>query len=406
MKKSIISIFLFLFFIVNINASETNLSSQRYILYNLNDNEVIDAKKEHERVSIASLTKIMTVIVAIENIKDYNAKVKITSPMVDTIAWDVVKAGFKKGQVVTYNDLLYGAILPSGADAVNALAISISGSEAKFVSLMNKKVKELGLKDTSFSNVVGLYGKNNYSSAYDMAKILMYALKNEKFKIVFETKQYKLSTGKVVNSTLSYYNTKLNKDISFIKGAKTGYIEEALYCLASTASLDGVDYLFVSLNAKTNTDHINDHITEYKYFSSNYGYKNVVSKTDKMLTLKVKYSKEKVVNIYPNIEIEKYLKNDFTKEDLVYSYDGIYESSYFDNPFYLGNMSVSYNDKLMGKLELYNEKELHFDYIEFFKDKKIYFDLFLLILLIIAYIVDVKTEKTYNLKVDNDVIKS
>ena len=406
MKKSIISIFLFLFFIVNINASETNLSSQRYILYNLNDNEVIDAKKEHERVSIASLTKIMTVIVAIENIKDYNAKVKITSPMVDTIAWDVVKAGFKKGQVVTYNDLLYGAILPSGADAVNALAISISGSEAKFVSLMNKKVKELGLKDTSFSNVVGLYGKNNYSSAYDMAQILMYALKNEKFKSVFETKQYKLSTGKVVNSTLSYFNKKLNKDISFIKGAKTGYIEEALYCLASTASLDGVDYLFVSLNAKTNTDHINDHITEYKYFSSNYGYKNVVSKTDKMLTLKVKYSKEKVVNIYPNIEIEKYLKNDFTKEDLVYSYDGIYESSYFDNPFYLGNMSVSYNDKLMGKLELYNEKELHFDYIEFFKDKKIYFDLFLLILLIIAYIVDVKTEKTYNLKVDNDVIKS
>lgn len=406
MKNILLSIFLFLFLIINVNASETNLSSQRYILYNLNDNEIIDSKKEHERVSIASLTKIMTVITAIENIKDFNGKVKITSPMIDTIEWDVVRAGFKKGETVTYDDLLYGAILPSGADAVKALAISISGSEEKFVQKMNQKVKELGLKDTSFSNVVGLYGKNNYSSAYDMAQILMYALKNEKFKTVFETKQYKLSNGKVVKSTLSHYNRKLNQDISFIKGAKTGYIEEAQYCLASTATLDGVDYLFVSLNAKTSTDHIKDHITEYKYFDENYSYHDIVNKDDKMFYLKVKYSKEKIVPIYPNVEIKKYLKNDFDKSKLVYKYDGVYETSYFDKPFYLGHATIEYNDKELGTINLYNEKNLHFDYLEYFKDNKKYLYYFWLVIIIIAYIVNVNVENTLHLKVDNEDIKS
>ena len=85
--------------------------------------------------------------------------------MLDPIEWDVSVAGFRRGEELTYNDLLYGAMLPSGADATNALAISTAGSFDEFIALMNKKVSDLGLKNTKFSNVVGLYDENNYSSA-------------------------------------------------------------------------------------------------------------------------------------------------------------------------------------------------------------------------------------------------
>ena len=199
-----IYIFLVFFLLFKVEAfGETlNLNSDKYILYNLNDNIVLLNKNETQETYIASLTKMMTVIVAIENIEDYNKEVIITKEMFKDIAWDVSVAGFKVGEKVTYNDLLYGAILPSGADAVNALALSISGSYDDFIELMNQKAKDLSLKHTHFANVTGLFNENNYSSAYDVAEILKYALKNKKFKEVFETKRYTFSNGKIVKSTI------------------------------------------------------------------------------------------------------------------------------------------------------------------------------------------------------------
>ena len=119
----------------------------------MNDNTIIDEKKSHEEVYIASLTKIMTVIIAIENIDNYNKKVTITSDVFDDITWDIHVTGFKVGEKLTYDDLLYSALLNSGADAVNALAINTCGSIKKFVKKMNEKVKELGLNNTEFDNV-------------------------------------------------------------------------------------------------------------------------------------------------------------------------------------------------------------------------------------------------------------
>ena len=179
---------IFILFCSTIFASEVELISEKYILYNLNDNKILMSKNENVKTQVASLTKIMTVIVAIENIENYNAKVKITEKMVNDIAWDVAKINLKKGDEVTYNDLLYCTMLPSAADCANGLAISISGSYEKFVEMMNKKVKELNLKNTNFENPVGLYSEKNYSTAYDIALILKYSLKNKKFKEVFKKK--------------------------------------------------------------------------------------------------------------------------------------------------------------------------------------------------------------------------
>ena len=394
MQKKIIKLLLIvvLFFQI-VYASEVNLTSEKYILYNLNDNEVLLSKDENERTNIASLTKIMTIIVSIENIKDYNEKITITHEMIDDIAWDVSTAGFKVGEKVTYNDLLYGAMLPSGADAVNALAISISGNKKDFVNLMNKKVNELGLKNTHFANVVGLYDKNNYSSAYDMAQILEYSLKNKKFKEVFEARKYKYSNGKTTKSTIERYNEKNNLNISYIKGAKTGYISKAGYCLATTAILNDVNYLLITLNAFSSESgvHIKDHTKTYTYFDKNYGYKNIVNKDDEIVKLKTLYAKEKEISIKSNVSIDDYLKNDFDKNKIEYKYDGIDTISYFmKEGTKLGHVKIMYDEKMLDEFDLIYNGTLTFSLLSYIWINKFKILIIILLILLIFRIIKVQ----------------
>ena len=261
MVKKIISFITIFFLSFNIiNAEEINLTSEKYILYNLNDNKILLEKDSNEKTQIASLTKIMSVIVSIENIKNFDEEVTITSEMLKGLTWDIATIKLKEGDIVTYNDLLYAAMLPSAADAVNALALSLSGSYENHLIMMNAKAKELGLKNTHYSNVIGLTDEDNYSSAYDISQLLMYALKNKKFKEIFETKNYTLSNGKKIATTIIKYDNK------YILGSKTGYTTKAGRCLASISSENGVDYLFVTLNNyKGGHLYIDETINTYKY---------------------------------------------------------------------------------------------------------------------------------------------
>lgn len=385
----------FMFSITNVLSETLDLISDKYILYNLNENKILMQKNENDETQVASLTKIMTTIVAIENIKSYDEKVTITKEMVNDIEWDVAKIGLKAGDVVTYNDLLYGAILPSAADCVNALAISISGSYQEFVKLMNNKVKELNLTHTHFQNVVGLYSKDNYSSAYDMAEILKYSLKNKKFKQIFETKDYTLTNGKKIKSTLKTYNQKVGEDVSYITGAKTGYIRLAGNCLASTATIDNVNYLLITLNAYSTkkSPHILDATKTYKYFSSNYSYKNILDKNDIIVKLKTKYAKENEVGIHYDGELSSYLKNDFDKNDLIYDYSGVKEVSYFTKKgTKLGNVKIKYNNEILKEFEIYYNEKLNFSIWKFIWVKKFYI-IFILILLYIIRVINLKKKR-------------
>ena len=373
----------------NVFAENLDLISDKYILYNLNDNKILMKKNENEETQIASLTKIMTIIVAIENITDFDEKVTITKDMVNNIEWDVAKIGLKSGDIVTYNDLLYGAMLPSAADCVNALAISISGNYKDFIELMNNKVKELKLKHTHFENVVGLYSKDNYSSAYDVAEILKYSLKNQKFKQIFEAKEYVLTNGKKINSTLKTYNKKVGEDISYITGAKTGYIKLAGNCLASTATIDNVNYLLVTLNAYSNkkSPHILDATSTYKYFSNNYSYKYILKKNDVVVNLKTKYAKEKNIDIHSSQEYKYYLKNDFNKDSIKYEYDGIKEISYFTKKgTTLGKVKIKLNDEILETFELIYNENLTFSIASFLWINKAYVIAIILFIIILLKI--------------------
>lgn len=342
-------------------ASNVDLVSEKYILYNLTEDKVMMEKDANVKADIASLTKIMTIIVSIENIKDYNEKVTITNDMLKDIAWDVSVAGFKKGEVLTYNDLLYGAMLPSGADACNALAISTAGSLENFVKLMNEKVKELGLKNTSFANVVGLYDENNYSSANDVAQILMYSLKNKKFKEVFEAKSYVLSNGKELKSTVSYYGK--DTDVSLITGAKTGYIKVAGRCLASTSTSNGSDYLLVTLNAFSSDKavHIKDALNVYNYYKDNYSYHEYINEEDIVATLDTKCSLEDEIKLKSGVSKKYYYDNSFDKNKVKYYYNGENIVSCFtEKGSKLGEVIVKYDGQEIDKFDLLYDGGLTF----------------------------------------------
>ena len=392
MAKKIISFILFFFlFIVSINADELNLSSDKYILYNMNDDNVLMEHNSDEKTQIASLTKIMTTIVAIENVKDYNKKITITKEMFNDVAWDVATAGYKVGDKVTYNDLFYGAILPSGADAVNALAYTVFGNYDDFIKKMNEKAKQLGLKNTKFSNPIGLYDENNYSSAKDVSTLLIYALKNTKFKEIFTTKNYTSTNGVKMKSTIESYNSKNgNADLNYITGAKTGYIKKSGYCLATTAEIDGIEYLLVTLNAySTGAPHIKDAVKTYKYYSENYSYKNIVKKDTIVVTLPTKYSKNKEIDIKANKNIKQYLKNDFNSKNIEYKYDGEkYVTPFTKQGTKVGTIEIKYNNKTLDKFDLIYSQKVKFSIFNFLWTYK-----FIIIIFVLLIYIKLKSNK-------------
>lgn len=344
--KRIILVFITLFLFINVKGLEIN--SKNAILYNMNDESVIYEKNSEEVVQIASLTKIVTAITVIENVDDLNKDVIITTEMLKGLN-GYVKIGLKKGDKVTYLDLLYALMLPSAGDAAQALAIGTSGSIDEFSKLMNKKVKEIGVTNSKFDNPIGKDSENNYSTASDLAKILIYSLKNEKFKEIFNTDTYKIkSINKVVKKTLSSYKT----DTSIIDGAKTGFTYKAGRCLASTTTLEDINYLLIILGADTNSEfHVIDTVNIYDYYSKNYGYINILSREQLIKTINVKHSRTKTYDIISKEDVELYLGKNITKENLIYKYDGIEEI----------NKDIKKGDKL-GKVDIIDDDKIIYTY--------------------------------------------
>lgn len=342
MKRVVFFLFSLFFFCFSVYAEEFDITGEYVSLYNMNENMLIYSKNDTKKTSIASLTKMMTTLVAIENIDDLEKVVTIKESDFDgTVGYS--KAGFSVGDKVTYLDLLYGIILPSGADAVNAIVNNTLGYNS-FIKKMNETAKKIGMNDTSFSNPIGKDDENNYSTSSDLAKLLKYALKNETFKKVFTTKSYKTSNGINLESTVNSYKSILNT--SEIFGAKSGFTKNAGRCLASITTLNGVDYLLVVINSSTSSpsNAVKDTITIYDYYSSNYGYKNILNDDTFIKEIPVDLSKEKTYKITGNEDVNKYLKN---SDEVTYEY--------------VGSDKITFNTKKgskLGVVNIYNGDEL------------------------------------------------
>ena len=218
---------------------------------------------------------------------------------------------------------------------------------------MNSKAKELNMTNTSFSNPIGMDDNNNYSTAFDLSKLLIYSLKNEKFKKIFSTNEYtttnNLKLTKTTYKTAKIYNIDIS-DITYTGGAG--------YCLASTASIDGVDYLMVTLGAVDIAHHLIDSTNIYNYYRENYSYKSILNKGQKLKTLKIKFGKKKTYDIISDKSIKKYLKNDIDLGKLEYVYDGIDTLTYkIKKGDYLGKVTIKYNDEVLDTYKVYlNDK--------------------------------------------------
>ncbi|HAY96981.1 MAG TPA: hypothetical protein DCY23_01445 [Ruminococcaceae bacterium] len=246
------------------------------VIVNLDTHNIVASRAPHERLYPASTTKIMTLLVAAENIKNYEDTFTMTLDITDKLyIAEATVAGFTNGEKINMTDLLYGTILPSGADAAIGLAIKLGGSEEGFVKLMNDKAKALGLKDTHFTNVTGLFDKEHYTSAYDMAIILETAIENPLCKKILSTYQYTSSPteqhpeGIQMSATLFNYMYGTEPETATIEGGKTGFVNESGYCIASFGSNNTTKnrYIAVTLKNSSRWPAFHGQIELYKQFA-------------------------------------------------------------------------------------------------------------------------------------------
>lgn len=345
-----ITIILHLLFNINVYALELDIDSNNAILYNTKEENVVFEKNSTEKVSIASLTKITTAIVAIENIKNLDEKIVLTNEdFKGLIEANASVAGFKIGEEVTYRDLLYGLLLPSGADAAQALTRNISGSNEKFVELMNAKAKELKLENTHYTNPTGLDDDEHYSTVKDVLTVFNYALKNNDFKDIITKSSYLTSDKKLtLKSTLNKIDS---LQMNYIKGGKTGTTGDAGLCLATLANFDDTDFILVTAKAeysKTIPRNFNDQKKVYEYVRDNYDYQEVVNKKDVLVTLKTKYLKEDNIKFHSTKNTSLYLENTFNKKDLKYKYTGKNIVTHkMKKKEKIGKVDIYYQDKLL-----------------------------------------------------------
>ena len=253
----------------------TDINSSFAAVLNLNTNQITASKNLHARMYPASTTKIMTAIVAYENASSLDATFTMTTELIDPLyRAEATLAGFVDGESVTVRDLLYGTILPSGAEAAEGVAIATAGSIENFLQLMNQKVQELGLKNTHFSNVTGLHDTANYSTAYDMAVILKAAMDVPFLREVLSAYKYTTAPtaqhpeGIELTGTLFSYMYGSEPEGADILGGKTGYVYESGYCIASFGSAaSGTEYICVTANAESRWPAVYDQINIYSTYA-------------------------------------------------------------------------------------------------------------------------------------------
>ena len=247
------------------------LNSRRYAIYDRASGTCIYGKNENKQTAMASTTKIMTAIIVLENCKNLDEVVTISAKAAGTGG---SRLGLKKDDQVTVNDLLFGLLMRSGNDAAVALANYTAGSVENFANMMNKKAQELGLVNTHFVTPHGLDNPNHYTTAYELAKLADYALKNSVFSTIVKTKYV---TIKINNQPKELKNTNelLLADVEGVYGVKTGFTGNAGKCLVTSVKRNNMDLIIVVLGADTRKDRAKDTLKLIDYAFKEFKMKSI-----------------------------------------------------------------------------------------------------------------------------------
>ena len=238
--------------------NEPQVSAKAAVVIEAGTGRVVFGKNENAKLPMASTTKIMSVLLTLES-GDLDSEFVVDSEAVKT---EGSSMGLMEGDIVSKRDLCIGMLLPSGNDAANCAAVKVGGSMAGFADMMNAKASRLGLKNTHFVTPSGLHDDEHYSTAYDMAQLTSFALKNEDFRAICSQKSIKLAFGDPPYDRWLANTNKLLTRYEGCIGVKTGFTDEAGRCLVSAARRDGKLAVAVTL---CDPDDWRDHISLLDY---------------------------------------------------------------------------------------------------------------------------------------------
>ena len=347
-----------------------SVAAKAALLIDLNTGRAVYEQDADERVYPASLTKIMTCLLALEN-GNLSDVVTVSASALDDLDADSSVAGLQVGEQMTLENLLYCMMVVSGNDACNVIAEHIAGSITDFVRMMNQRAYELGCLNTHFSNPHGLHDENHYTTARDLSIITQAALKSENFRQIVDTYEYQLPDDNVrqnipklkTTNMLIYRSMSNSLYYSRAHGIKTGYTSQAGRCVISEATGDGLDLLGIVCGAATTIldsgDLLMENFTEcarlFDYGFDNYSYLPIMSPLYPVDQVKINNSAgAEAVAVAPQDEIKVLLPNDYDPDKLVT--DIQLNSDSVDAPVregdVLGSATVTYAGEILGQTKL------------------------------------------------------
>lgn len=319
--------------------SVTADSAKSSIVMDLDSGRILYENNAYQERLIASITKIMTAIIAIEE-GNLTQKVEIGKEVLSMYGTNIY---VEVGEKMRLRDLIYGLLLRSGNDASVVIAKAVGGSEENFVNMMNKKAQEIGMKDTLFQNPHGLDEETeNYSTAYDMALLSQYAYQNKTYRNIVSTDKYEISTG---NKTYLWYNrNQLLTSYDYCTGGKNGYTPRAGKTLVTTASKNGLNLTIVTLS---DGDSYNNHRSIYERVFSRYRRYKIIDKNhfdiDSEFVDDDVYLKESFYYPLTSNELDNI-------KTVVHFFDEALEDK-------AGVIEIYLSDNLIGELTIYRQKE-------------------------------------------------
>ena len=297
--KKIYLLLLFFLIPLNVSADELNLAenAKSAIMIEATTGEILYKKNEKERLAPASMTKIMSLILIMENIESGKLKwndIVVTSNYASSMGGSQVF--LKPNEIMSVEDLVKAICVASANDATVAMAEKIAGTEKAFVKLMNDKAKELGAVNTNFVNSTGLPAKDHYSTAYDMSIMAKELIRHEK--ILSFTKIYEDYLRKNTSNSFWLVNTnKLVRFYDYIDGLKTGFTDDAGYCLTATGKKGNMRLITVVMKEDNTDNRTKDTIAMMDYGFNMYSVKNIISKDNKIGNIYINLGKEEYANI-------------------------------------------------------------------------------------------------------------
>ena len=368
MKKFMLFLILLFVFITPISAEDLTLNAKSSILIEASTGKILYEKNKDERYAPASMTKMMSLVIIMDNI--YNGNLRLDE-MIKTSKNASGMGGsqifLKEGEEMSVDDMLKGITIGSANDATVALAERIAGSEEAFVKIMNEYAKKLGLKNTHFKNCTGLDENDHYSSAYDMSVIARELVKHDKilnYSSIYETYLRSDTDNK-------FWLVNTNKLVRFYKGVdglKTGYTDTAGYCLTATINKDNMRVVAVVMGEDSSTTRNSEVSGLLDYAYNLYKKDTYITKEEVLGNAKVEKGNVEYANIVTIDDISIINKKEYKRGEIKFELDLKYLKAPIKKGDVVGKIKVIENGNIISEVDVTVDKNI---------DKAGYFTMFI-----------------------------